>query len=48
VIFPQCTGSKIGGGDPEHFAFGIRGIEPEQRQLRIGGFELRAAAADLA
>ena len=49
VIFPrQSTNSEIGGGDPEYFALEIRGIEPEQRQLRIGGLELRTAAADLA
>ena len=34
--------------NPEHFAVGILGIEPEQRQLRKGGLERRAAAADLA
>jgi len=45
---PPSRGSKIGGGDPEHFALGILGIEPEQRQFRIGGFELRTAAADFA
>src|SRR5262245_27319711 len=43
---PDC--SEIGGRDPEHFALGIFGIEPEQRQLRVGGFEIVAAAADFA
>src|SRR5262245_2471244 len=40
--------SEIGRRDPEHFAFGILGIEPEQRQLWKGCFEVVAAAADLA
>src|SRR6185436_18812201 len=39
---------EIGCADPEHFALGILGVEPEQRQLRIGGFQQFAAAADLA
>src|SRR4051812_21529953 len=38
-ISAQSRGShvkslEIGGRDPEHFALGILGIEPEQRQLR--------------
>src|SRR5258705_8075077 len=49
VIFRARPGAlKIGGGDPEYFALGIRGIEPEQRQVRIGRLEVRTAAADLA
>src|SRR4030095_13756840 len=47
-ISVQDAGSEIGGGDPEHFALGILGVEPEQRQLRIGGLELWTATADLA
>src|SRR3954462_2721479 len=47
-ISAQYAGSEIGGGDPEYFALGILGIEPEQRQLWIGGLELRTTAADLA
>src|SRR5258708_643946 len=34
--------------DPEYFAVGILGIEPQQRQLRVGSFQLFAAAADFA
>src|ERR1700692_4643243 len=40
--------SQIGGADPEHFAVGFFGVEPEQRQLRKGGLQRLAAAADLA
>src|SRR6188474_914278 len=40
--------SQIRGADPEHFAVGILGIEPEQRQLRVGGLQRRPAAADFA
>src|SRR3954464_390912 len=43
---PVCL--EVGRRDPEHFAFRILGIEPEQRQLREGGFEIVAAAADFA
>src|ERR1700753_2927134 len=41
-------GSQIGSSDPEHFAVGIFRIQPQQRQLREGGLDLFAAAADLA
>src|SRR5215216_4601223 len=32
-IEPRPAALKIGGGDPEYFALGIGGVEPEQRQL---------------
>src|SRR6476661_7258560 len=47
-ICARSGGFEIGCADPEYFAFGILGVEPEQRQLRIGGFQQFAAAADLA
>src|SRR6266404_6885923 len=40
--------SQIGGADPEHFALGILGVEPQGWQLRKCGLEQLAAAADLA
>src|SRR3954462_4371635 len=44
-----CDGSaEIGGRDPEHFAFGVLGVEPEQGQFRKRLVEQFAAAADLA
>src|SRR5205807_2219997 len=44
-----CAASwKIGSRDPEHFTLRVLGVEPQQRQLRIGGFQIGAAAADLA
>src|SRR5262245_6335137 len=48
AISAQLGGLQIGSRDPEHFALGILGIEPEQRQLRKGGLEIVAAAADFA
>src|SRR4051812_33835797 len=36
---------KVGCADPEHFALGILGIQPEQRHLRVGRFQQFAAAA---
>src|SRR4051812_17061518 len=54
VIFPRnhavhtSNSLEIGGRDPEHFALGILGIEPEQRQLRERVFKRRPATADLA
>src|SRR5262245_23833868 len=47
-ISAQPARSEVGRGDPEHFALGILGIEPEQRQLRERGLEIVAAAADFA
>src|SRR5207248_6018023 len=35
---PGAHRSEIGGADPEHFGFGILGVEPEQRQPRNGQF----------
>src|SRR6185437_7463078 len=34
--------------NPEHFGFRILGVEPKQRQLRIGCLDIVAAAADFA
>src|SRR5262245_9239101 len=47
-ISAQLICLEVGRRDPEHFAFGILRIEPEQRQLRERGLEIVAAAADLA
>src|SRR5882724_9975088 len=44
----RWLGSQIGGADPEHFAFRILGVEPEEIDFRIGRFERGPAAADLA
>src|SRR3954466_8199429 len=41
------SASQIAGADPEHFAFGILGVEPKQRQLRKCGLDCRTAPADL-
>src|SRR6266481_8660788 len=37
--------SQIRSADPEHLAVGILGVEPQQRQLRVGILQLLAAAA---
>jgi hypothetical protein len=39
---------QICGRNPEHFGLRILGIEPKQGSLRIGRFEVLAAAADFA
>src|ERR1700682_1872127 len=39
---------QIRGAGPKHLAVGILGIEPPQRQLRVGCLQLFAAAADFA
>src|SRR5438477_2778543 len=35
---------QIGCGNPEHFAFGLLGVEPEQRKMRTGILERLAPA----
>src|SRR5437773_2733150 len=50
-IFPLVRAdscAQIGGGDPEHLAVRILGVEPQQRDLRKCGFEQLAATADFA
>src|SRR5580692_8535558 len=39
---------QICGRNPEHFGLRILGVEPKQGGLRIGRFEVLAAAADFA
>src|SRR2546425_1784498 len=39
---------QVRRGDPEHFALGILGVEPEQRQLRARRDQRGLATADLA
>src|SRR5437660_12635684 len=40
--------AEIGGGDPEHLAFGVFAVEPEQRPLWKGGLQPVPSAPDLA
>src|SRR3979490_2241520 len=44
----SAQSAEVGCRNPECFALRILSIEPQQRQLRVGGLERFAAAADLA
>src|SRR4051794_28990919 len=44
----SAQSAEVGGRNPEYFALRILAIKPQQRQLRVGGLERYAAAADLA